>query len=206
MSFQKKKEILIIIPAFNEEDNIKEVVKLSLLHGDVCVIDDCSTDNTRKILHEIDCIKIIEHNFNSHIANSIMEGFSFANNHNYKYVISIDAGLSHDPKEIPLFIDHEHCDLLIGKREKVFNKPFRRVLLTKIGNFIYNIALNFPSSIFNFKRYKDLTSGYRRFSKKFILTILEKKINTRSFDFLLESVWCAYKNNLTIREIPISFK
>ena len=86
MSFQKTKEILIIIPAFNEEDNIKEVVKLSLLHGDVCVIDDCSTDNTRKILYEIDGIKIIEHSFNTHIANSIIEGFNFANNYNYNHI------------------------------------------------------------------------------------------------------------------------
>ena len=206
MFFKKKKENLVIIPAFNEEDNIKEVVNLALLHSDVCVIDDCSTDNTRKILHEIDGIKIIEHNSNTHIAKSIIEGFYFSQTHNYKYVISMDAGLSHDPGEIPHFLNYDHCDLLIGKREKVFNKPIRRVLLTKVGNFIYNLVLNFPFSIFNFKRYNDLTSGYRRFSKQFILTILKKKINTKSFDFLLEEVWCAYKNNLIIREIPISFR
>jgi dolichol-phosphate mannosyltransferase len=206
MSFQKKKKILIVIPAFNEEDSIKEVVNLALHHGDVCVIDDCSTDNTRKILHEINGIKIIEHNSNTHIAQSIMEGFYFANTFDYKYVISMDAGMSFDPKELPNFINYKHCDLLIGRREKVFNKPIRRILLTKIGNFIYNIALNFPFSIFNFKRYNDLTSGYRRFSNKFVLTILKKKINTKSFDFLLEEVWCAYKNNLTIQEIPISFR
>ena len=206
MFFKKKKENLVIIPAFNEEDNIKEVVNLALQHSDVCVIDDCSTDNTRKILHEIDGIKIIEHNSNTHIAKSIIEGFHFSQTHNYKYVISIDAGMSHDPREIPHFLNYDHCDLLIGRREKIFNKPIRRVLLTKIGNFIYNFALNFPFSIFNFKRYNDLTSGYRRFSKKFILTILKKKINTKSFDFLLEEVWCAYKNNLIIQEIPISFR
>jgi len=206
MSFQKKKNFLIVIPAFNEEDNIKEVVNLALQHGDVCVIDDCSTDNTRKILHEINDIKIIEHNSNTHIAQSIMEGFNFANTLDYKYVISMDAGKSHDPKELPHFINYDHCDLLIGRRETIFNKPIRRVLLTKIGNLVYNFALNFPFSIFNFKRYNDLTSGYRRFSNTFILTILKKKINTKSFDFLLEEVWCAYKNNLTIREIPISFR
>ena len=206
MSFQKNKNFLIVIPAFNEEDNIKEVVNLAMLHGDVCVVDDCSSDNTRQILHEINGIKIIEHDSNTHIAQSIMEGFHFANILGYKYVISMDAGMSFDPKELPDFINYDHCDLLIGRREKVFNKPIRRVLLTKIGNFIYNFALNFPFSIFNFKRYNDLTSGYRRFSNKFILTILSKKINAKSFDFLLEEVWCAYKNNLTIQEIPISFR
>ena len=175
-------------------------------YSDVCVIDDCSTDNTRKILNEIENIKVIEHNINTHIAQSIIDGFHFAQTHYYKYVISMDAGMSHDPREIPNFLDYDHCDLLIGRREKIFNKPIRRVLLTKIGNFIYNLALNFPFSILNFNRYNDLTSGYRRFSNKFILSMLKKKINTKSFDFLLEEVWCAYRDNLTIREIPISFR
>ena len=93
-------------------------------HSDVCVIDDCSTDNTRKILHEIDGIKIIEHNSNTHIAKSIIEGFHFSQTHNYKYVILIDPGMSHDLREIPHFLNYDHCNLLIGRREKILTNLY----------------------------------------------------------------------------------
>lgn len=201
----KKNNFLIIIPAYNEENNIENVVQLSKKYGDVCVIDDNSNDSTLEKLNKIDDIKIINHKINTHIPGAIISGMKYAYNNNYEYVICMDAGLSHNPDEIPKFKDFEDCDLLIGIRENAYNKPLLRVILSKVGNLIYNCSLNFPLSIFFLSKYKDLTSGFRRFSRKSIKLLLEKKILSKSYDFHLETTLYIYQNKLSINEVPITY-
>ena len=205
MSFHKKSDTLIIIPAYNEEDNILKVVELSKKYADVCVVNDNSSDRTYEILKTINNIKIINHKYTTHIPGATLDGLIFANHENYDYAITMDAGLSHDPNEIPLFMNFEHCDLLIGVRQKIVEKPIYRYFLTKVGNLIYNISLNFPFSILKLNKYKDLTSGFRRFSKKSIQLISKKKINSKSYDMHLETVFQIYKNKYHIQEVFISY-
>ena len=204
---KKNSNFLILIPAYNEENNIIEVVELSKKYADVCVINDSSSDSTLKKLNTCSNIKIINHKINTHIPGAIIDGMKYAYEQNYDYVITMDAGFSHNPNEIPRFIDYMDCDLLIGIRSIISNKPsVYRILLSKIGNFLYNVSLDFPSSIIFFSKYKDLTSGFRRFSKKSIKIILEKKIHSKSYDFHLETVFYIYKKKKHIYETPISYQ
>ena len=98
----------------------------------------------------INNIKIINHKYTTHIPGATLDGLIFAKHENYDYAITMDAGLSHDPNEIPLFMNFEHCDLLIGVRQRFVYKPIYRHFLTKVGNLVYNISLNFPFSILKF--------------------------------------------------------
>ena len=101
-----KERILVVIPAYNEEDTIEEVVLRAKKYADVCVVNDNSSDATPEILGRIDGIHVIHHKKNTHIPGGLLDGMKYAVEHDYSYAISIDAGLSHNPDEIPRFINH----------------------------------------------------------------------------------------------------
>ena len=123
----------------------------------------------------------------------------------YAYAIAIDAGLSHNPDEIPLFIEHAHSDLAIGTRTVKTNTPLYRKALSFVGNLIYNCSLEFPASLFKLQYYRDISSGYRRYSNKSMQLLLSKKIESKSFDILFETMMYVYRNKLVISEVPITY-
>jgi dolichol-phosphate mannosyltransferase len=129
----------------------------------------------------------------------------YAVENRYRYAIFMDAGLSHNPKEIPLFMKHPSTDLLIGCRTSKFNTPLFRQLLSGVGNFIYNICLDFPRSMFG-QYYGDISSGFRRYSYKAMKLLLSKSMQSKSFDIMLESAHQIHKSGLSISEIPISYR
>ena len=172
---EKKSNYLVIIPAYNEAETIEELVLRVVKYADVCVINDNSNDATPEILERLEGIHVIHHEKNTHIPGGLLDGMRYAVEQGYAYGISIDAGLSHNPDEIPRFIDHPHSDLAIGTRiEKTNTPPFRKAL-SFVGNIIYNSSLEFPASIFKSKYYKDISSGYRRYSNKAMQLIISKK-------------------------------
>jgi len=204
-ALNKNSNILVIIPAYNEEETIEEVVLCSKKHADVCVINDNSRDSTPDILNCIPGIHVIHHKVNTHIPGGLLDGMRYAVEQDYEYVIAIDAGLSHNPDEIPEFMNCPHADLVIGVREKKTNTPLFRRVLSKTGNFIYNISLDFPQSFFKKRYYKDITTGYRRYSYRAMQLLLSKKMQSKSFDILLETAMYIYKNKLLISEVPITY-
>jgi len=129
----------------------------------------------------------------------------YATEQGYDYAITMDAGLSHKPNEIPIFINHPYADLTIGMRMNKTNTPLKRRILSKTGNFIYNASLDFPSSLFKERYYKDITSGFRRYSHKAMTLLLSKRMESKSFDILLETTTFIYRYNLIIDEAPITY-
>jgi len=202
---EKTSNCLIIIPVYNEEETIKQVVLGAKEYADVCVIDDGSSDSTLDILKNIKNIHVISHSINTHIPGCLRDGMKYAVAKNYDYALSMDAGLSHDPKEIPLFMGKNKADLVIGYRKKKLNTPIYRRALSKIGNLTYNICLGFEQSMFGIY-YKDITSGFRRYSYKAMKLLLSKDMESRSFDIMVESIHHICKHNLTISEVPITYR
>ena len=176
---EKHSDYLIIIPAYNEEETIEELVVRAKKHADVCVINDNSKDSTPEILKKFSDIHVIHHAKNTHIPGGLLDGMRYAVEQGYAYGIAIDAGLSHNPDEISRFIEHPHSDLAIGTRVQKKNTPLFRKTLSFVGNIIYNSSLEFPVSIFKKKYYKDISSGYRRYSKKAMQLIISKKIDIK---------------------------
>ena len=202
---EKTSNCIVIIPVYNEEETIVDVVLGAKRYADVCVIDDGSSDATPTILRNIEGIHVIRHKRNTHIPGCLLDGMRYAVEHNYEYAVSMDAGLSHDPEDIPLFMKQGHADLVIGCREKKINTPVFRKVLSRVGNIIYNICLDFPRSMFG-KYYQDITSGYRRYSNRAMNLLLSKNLESRSFDVLIESVHRIAKNSLIISEVPITYR
>jgi dolichol-phosphate mannosyltransferase len=204
-AIKKSSNCLVIIPAYNEADTIAEVVSRAKKYADVCVIDDNSRDATPEILRRFDDIHVIRHERNTHIPGGLLDGMRYAVENGYAYGIAMDAGLSHNPDEIPRFMQYEHADLVIGRREIKYHVPLFRHLLSATGGFIYNICLDFPRSVWKKQYFKDVTSGYRRYSNKAMSLIISKNIQSKSFDILFETVMYVYRNGLTIAEVPITY-
>ena len=196
---------LVIIPAYNEEATIREVVNRAQVYADVCVIDDCSQDRTGEILDSIENIHVIRHEKNTHIPGVVLDGMRYAVDKDYDYAITMDAGLSHDPDELSRFISNPPTDLIIGTRITKKGTPLFRRVLSKMANLAYNCALDFPANTIKPIQYNDLTSGYRRYSNRAMRLIISRKIESKSFDILFETTMFIYNNGLTISEVPVSY-
>lgn len=201
---------LVVIPAYNEESTIEEVVRGAIVHADVSVTDDASKDKTPEILERLrkeflGRLFVIRHEKNTHIPGGIQDGMKLAVEKKYDWVITMDAGLSHDAGRLPDFINFASCDLLIGSRKDTLNVPFYR----KIVSFLAARAMNYCLSkgIFNLigPGIKDCTSGYRRYSKWAFQKIADHKLESIAFDFHMEALSIVSLQGGTIKEIPISY-
>ncbi|EKR92306.1 glycosyltransferase, group 2 family protein [Leptospira santarosai str. CBC379] len=200
---------LVVIPAYNEEETIREVVERALEYSDVLVVDDASKDQTPEILKTMirkhpKKLFTIRHEKNTHIPGGIQDGMKFAVEKKYDSVVTMDAGLSHDPSKLPEFLQ-THADLVIGSRVTTDGVPLYRKLISFFAAKVMNYCIS-PSrfDIFGYGL-KDCTSGYRKYSKRAFTWIAEAKLESVAFDFHMEALWIVSKNYGTIREIGIHY-
>ena len=176
---------LILIRAYNEEVNIEEVIIRAQKCGYICVVNDSHTDSTAEILSKIKNIHVIHHEVNTHLPGAILSGMRFAVNEGYEFCIAMDAGLSHNPDEIPFFSFDDQSDFIIGHRTNKKNTPLPRKALSIGGNILYHIFVRFPR-IFQGLEFLDLTSGFSRYSSKSMTLLLSKELQGKSYGFVLK--------------------
>lgn len=201
----KRKRTLIVIPAYNEEKNIREVIERSLPFANLCVVDDGSKDRTNEIIRSFPMVICITHKVNTHIPQAILDGMRYAYDNGYDYVITMDAGLSHKPEELKMFIDAPQSDLVLGVRTHKKNVPIYRKFLSFMAKVLINfsmrpIGVDIPPASFN-----DVTSGFRRYSRNAFGLLLKKKLRAKSFDFHTEALMIVYRNGLSVSEVPIVY-
>lgn len=154
---------LVIIPAYNEQDSIVNLVKEIISYGyDYLVINDCSIDNTEKLLKENN-INHLNLPINLGIAGVTQIGFKYANDNNYDCVINIDGDGQHQPKYIKDLINEieNGSDYVVGSRFVSKEKPFS---LRMLGSRIICELIKIKTR----KRVSDPTSGMRALGKKII--------------------------------------
>lgn len=161
-------KILFVIPAHNEEKNIKQVIrdiKQFVSKADIVVVNDFSLDNTKEIVLK-ENVSLLDMPFNVGYATAIQTGIKYAYYNNYDYVIQLDGDGQHLPKEaLKLLkkIEESNADIVIGSRflEKTsYKHPFFR----KIGTKLFQILIK----IFCKKNITDSTSGFQCLNKKVI--------------------------------------
>jgi dolichol-phosphate mannosyltransferase len=200
-----KKKTIVVVPAYNEEKNIAELIRRIRPYGELCVVNDASLDGTEKIVKTFAKVKCITHLSNTHIPQAILDGMRYAVDNRYDYIITMDAGLSHKPEELPLFIDAPDCDLVLGYRVTRENTPLYRKILSRLGTLSINFALRPKGSNLPPARFRDVTSGYRRYSLKAAELLLSRELKSKSFDFHTEALMVIYRGCLSIKEVPISY-
>jgi glycosyltransferase involved in cell wall biosynthesis len=152
--------ILAVMPAFNEERTISDIIKNTRKYVDeVVMIDDFSSDRTSEIAKKAGAT-VLRHKENRGLGGALRTGFDYALKNKADIIITIDADGQHDPDEIPKFIEkiQSGYHFVLGTRD-LSKYPFTK----KLGNFFLNAATNFISGTSLYHR-KNSRTGIRRFS------------------------------------------
>ncbi|HHS12622.1 MAG TPA: polyprenol monophosphomannose synthase [bacterium] len=200
---------LIIIPTYNEVGNIEKLIPLVLKQNpgiEVLVIDDSSPDGTAKAVKNVmartERIHLIERHEKLGLGTAYVTGFQYALQKKYDLIFEMDADFSHDPKEIPRFLDKiKDHDLVIGSRYirgvNVVNWPISRLLLSWAANRYTRIVTGLPV--------KDATSGYKCFRREVLESIDLSQIHSDGYAFQIEMHFKVWEKGFRILEIPIVF-
>jgi len=207
---EKKQKSLIIIPTYNERNNIPKVLDellgLELDDLDVLIIDDNSPDGTAEVVksysQKYPQILLKERQGKLGLGTAYITGFEYAIEHNYNYVFEMDADLSHDPKVIPEFLKAiQDADLVIGSRYltgvNVINWPLMRLFISVMASKYTRIITGLPIH--------DCTSGFKCFRREVLEKIPLKEISSSGYSFQIEMNFKAWKRGFKIKEIPIIF-
>src|SRR3990172_8360776 len=162
MSLQPEdKQVIIIIPAFNEEGNIPsliEVIRSKVSEADVLIIDDGSADRTARVAEKAGAL-VARLPFNMGYGAALQTGFKYALMNRYRYVIQMDADGQHDPDSIRTLLEElkkEDADVVIGSRfmdgkelyKTHWTRRFGMILFGKIASMITGLLITDPTSGF----------------------------------------------------------
>lgn len=212
MSQEGKSDSIVIIPTYNEKENIANIIDavLSLPHQfDVLVIDDNSPDGTANIVKDTisripERVHIIERSGKLGLGTAYITGFKWALEQGYEYIIEMDADFSHNPNDlIPLraACAEGGADLSIGSRYitgvNVVNWPMGRVMMSYYASAYVRIVTGMSV--------RDTTAGFVCYSRKVLENIELDKIQFKGYAFQIEMKFTAYKLGYKIKEVPIIF-
>lgn len=203
---QTKNDTLVVIPAYNEAQTIGEIIRRTLPYADVCVVNDASRDATESIVKSFANVVCINHRRNMHIPQTLKDGMQHALSQGYRYVITMDAGLTHKPEELPRFLQCPDCDLVLGVRTERKNVPLYRRTISLIANILLGLSLRPWGSNLPRPEFHDVTSGYRRYSRNAVELLLSRPLKAKAFDFHMEALMIVYRNGCSIKEVPISYE
>ena len=195
--------VSVIIPVYNEESTIKEIVRRvqnTALVSEIIIVDDGSIDGTRDILTELDNeenLHILFHEKNQGKGAAVRSGINFAHG---DVLIIQDADLEYDPQEYPKLlkpIEDGLADVVYGSR---FLGGARRPIL--FWNMVANKILTFVTNILYNNILTDMETGYKVFKKNVIQDI---PLHSRRFDFEPEFTSKILKRKVRLFEVPINF-
>ncbi len=200
---------LIIIPTYNEKDNISrligEVFRLnSSVH--ILVVDDSSPDGTGEVVRSLASgnprVHLLSRPEKNGIGPAYIAGFHWALERDYNVMIEMDADFSHQPKHIPQFLEKiKECDVVIGSRWAkgggIENWSFGRVVLSYLANLYSRFILGIPVL--------DLTGGFTCWRRSVLEAIDLDEIRSDGYSFQIEMKYRAFKKKFSLAEAPIQF-
>lgn len=201
---------LIVLPTYNESENLPQIVKeiLSQTSGDVhlLIIDDNSPDGTGKMADglskENSRIFALHRPGKMGLGSAYREGFKYALHRDYEAVLQMDSDFSHSPGYLPAFFKEiESSDCVIGSRYipggGVKGWPFHRLWLSSNANRYARIVLGVDI--------QDLTGGFRCSRRKVLESIDMDSVFSDGYAFQIELNYRILCNRFTMKEIPIIF-
>ncbi|MCE5214770.1 MAG: glycosyltransferase family 2 protein, partial [Methanobacterium sp.] len=187
---------IIIIPAYNEEKAIKTVVKESLNHSDVLVVDDGSTDGTTELAKNAGA-QVIKHEKNMGKGAAIKTGLKYALDNGYKAMILLDGDGQHDPRFIPILVNEiKDAGMIICSRF-MQGPPSGMAIQRKFSNYLTTSILR---SITGYP-ITDSQCGFRMISDYAALMFLD--LPQDGYEYDSEILYQAYLHNFPVKEMPI---
>ncbi len=212
MADTMQSDSVVLIPTYNEKENISAIIAavLALEHPfDILVIDDNSPDGTAAIVKQLIAehpgrINILERKGKLGLGTAYIAGFKWAIEHRYDYIIEMDADFSHNPNDL-LKLHHachtEHADVAIGSRYitgvNVVNWPMGRVLMSYYASAYVRLVTGMSI--------RDTTAGFVCYRREVLETIDLDNIRFKGYAFQIEMKFTAYKFGFCIKEVPIIF-
>lgn len=202
---------LVIIPTFNEKENLPLIIDRLLTaepeRVNVLVVDDSSPDGTGKIADRLaaddDRINVLHRQGKGGLGGAYIAGFRWGLERDYEILCEMDADGSHAPEQLHLLLDRidNGADVVLGSRYvrggETVNWPASRQLLSRGGNIYASVALGAGLS--------DITGGYRAYRREALESINLDKVDSAGYVFQVDLAWRASEAGFDIREVPITF-
>jgi dolichol-phosphate mannosyltransferase len=201
--------VLVIIPTYNEADNIEPVtarVREAVPEAHILVADDNSPDGTGKIADELaaqdDHINVLHRKGKEGLGAAYLAGFRWGIDHGYGVLVEMDADGSHQPEELPrLLTALKGADLVLGSRwvpgGRVVNWPRSREVLSRGGSLYSRVLLDLPL--------RDITGGYRAFRRETLEGLGIDAVDSQGYCFQVDLAHRAVRAGFNVVEVPITF-
>jgi dolichol-phosphate mannosyltransferase len=202
-------ETLIVVPTYNERENLPSLAQrlLSLpVPVDLLVVDDNSPDGTGKIADELAAkypnIRVLHRSEKNGLGRAYIAGFKWALEQGYEFIFEMDGDFSHNPDDIPRFIEAaQSADLVLGSRYvngiRIINWPLRRLMLSKSAANYVAIITGMP--------FTDPTGGYKCFRRRALEAINLDEIRSNGYSFQIEMTHKVWRQGMKVVEVPIIF-
>jgi dolichol-phosphate mannosyltransferase len=201
--------ILVIIPTYNESENIEPIIsrtRKAVPDAQILIADDNSPDGTGKLADEIarvdDHVHVMHRLGKEGLGAAYLAGFEWGLNAGYEVLVEMDADGSHQPEQLPeLLAALNGADLVLGSRwvdgGEVVNWPKSREVLSRGGNLWTRIMLGIPL--------RDATGGFRAFRRETLLGLGLDNVASAGYCFQVDLAWRALKAGFRVVEVPITF-
>jgi len=204
-------ETLVIVPTVNERENLPRLAQrlLSLpVAVDLLVVDGNSSDGTGAIADELAAkhpeIHVLHEEKKNGLGRAYLAGFKWALERGYEFILEMDCDFSHDPADIPQFLDaakNQNADLVLGSRYsggvRVVNWPLKRLMLSRSAGVYVRTITGMPFS--------DPTGGYKCFRRRALEAINLDTVHSNGYSFQIEMTHRLWREGFKIVEVPIVF-
>lgn len=213
MAVMNESDSIVIIPTYNEKENIEKIIRAVLtlekpFH--ILVVDDGSPDGTAQIVRRLmdgefkDRLFMIERSGKQGLGTAYIAGFKWALKRSYGYIFEMDADFSHNPNDLPRLYaacHDEGNDVAIGSRYisgvNVVNWPISRVLMSFFASQYVRFMTGF--------KVHDTTAGFVCYKRRVLETIPLDEIRFKGYGFQIEMKYTAHKIGFKIKEVPVVF-
>ncbi|MBL9126998.1 MAG: polyprenol monophosphomannose synthase [Verrucomicrobiales bacterium] len=204
-----KERTLVVSPTYNERENLPELVaRVSALPEfvELLIVDDNSPDGTGRLADTFAAkqprIHVLHRTVKDGLGRAYIAGFKWALERGYERVLEMDADLSHNPADIPRFLEaSENADLVLGSRYRdgirVINWPLNRLMLSLAAALYVRIITGMPFS--------DPTGGYKCFRKHALQSLDLESVKSNGYSFQIELTHRVWRRGFRIAEVPIVF-
>ena len=204
-------DTLVIVPTVNERENLPRVIQklLSLpVKVDVLVVDGNSSDGTGEIADQLAAkhpeVHVQHEPKKSGLGRAYLVGFKWALERKYEFIFEMDCDFSHNPDDIPLFVEaaqKQDADLVLGSRYsggiRVVNWPLKRLLLSRGAGIYVRIITGMP--------FTDPTGGYKCFRRRALESLNLDAVHSNGYSFQIEMTHRLWRAGFKIVEVPITF-
>jgi dolichol-phosphate mannosyltransferase len=202
-------DTLVIVPTYNERENLPKMAE-RLAHlavaVDLLVVDGNSSDGTAQIADELaannPAVHVLHETGKNGLGRAYCSGFAWALQHQYQFIMEMDGDFSHNPDDIPRFIDAaREADLVLGSRYcggiRVINWPLRRLLLSTGAGLYVRTITGMP--------FTDPTGGFKCFRRRALESIDLDAVRSNGYSFQIEMTHKIWQLGMRIVEVPIVF-